>query len=166
MKLKNNLINSLLDTHSITCITGDLTDHNCIISNLLKHGWNKNVPSLIIIEGLSYYLSESELYNIVNVFKTKNQHNHIILEYLLPNNQITKKWQAIAEYPFNLISKYNNLRSITRYNLSDISSQLKILDGKILNHYTMQHMEQSNILKNNVFDSKNPGWIEICEILI
>lgn len=166
MELKHNLINSVFTNNSITCITGDLSDHSSLISNLVEHGWNKNMPSLIIIEGLSYYLSKDELYNILDVFKTNNQHNHVILEYLLPHDKISKKWQAIAEYPFNLISKRHNLDFITRYALSDIAEYLKTLDREILGHYTMTKIQKKNTTQNNIFDSENDGWIEICEFLI
>ena len=50
---------------------------------LKKNGWNCRMPSLLIMEGVSYYLDKKELLALINLFK-KNGENHILLEYLLP----------------------------------------------------------------------------------
>jgi len=170
METKNNLISFLSTTDpisdSITCITCDVSDSNHIISSLIKHGWDKDIPSLIVIEGLSYYISKSNLYDIIDKFKTKNQSNHIILEYLLYHDKIPRKWQAISQYPFDLIAKCCNLDCITRYDVYDIATHLKELGGIISHHYTMSEMEKDQTLQNSIFNFRDDGWIEICEILI
>ena len=56
---------------------------------LKKNGWNCRMPSLLIMEGVSYYLDKKELLALINLFK-KNGENHILLEYLLPQNCIVK----------------------------------------------------------------------------
>ncbi len=167
MDVKRDLIRdvhlSLVD--SISCIDLNLSESNKIIPNLIKHGWNKNMPSLIIIEGLSYYLSEDQLWRIIGEFKSENQNNHVVLEYLLPANRIPNEWLEIAEYPFNLISRDANLSSITRYDVEDIKIHLKKINAKLFTHYEMKAMEKERTFQNALFDQQS-GWIEICEILM
>ncbi len=168
METKNALIRSVNSslTDQIKCITLDISKPDQITKSLDKHGWNKEMPSLIVIEGLSYYTSKSNLYDIVDKFKTTNQSNHIILEYLLYNDFIPKKWQAISQYPFNLIAKYCNLDCITRYHICEIATRLKEMGGTISQHYTSSEMAKNQTLQNSIFGSGNAGWIEICKIII
>ena len=168
METKNTLIRSVDSSlaDQIKCIALDIGKPNQITKSLGKHGWDKEMPSLIVIEGLSYYTSKSNLYDIVDKFKTTNQSNHIILEYLLPHDSIPKKWQAISQYPFDLIAKYCNLDYITRYDVYEITTHLKEMGGIISQHYTSSEMAKNQTLQNSIFGSGNNGWIEICKILI
>lgn len=168
MKTKNKLIRStepsLVDY--IKCIGMDITRSKNIIKNLSKHGWNDNVPSLIIFEGISYYLSETTLWEIVENFKTKDHRNRMVLEYLLPHDKISKEWLQIAESPFNLIATNANLARITRYTINNIIRHVKKLNGHILQRYKMKQMEKDRTLQNTFFKTEQSGWIEICEISI
>ena len=167
MDVKQNLIRRVHPSlvNSIDCITLDLSTPENMMPNLLMRGWRKNIPSLIIIEGLSYYLSKDQLRTIIGEFKTKNCDNHVILEYLLPADKISNKWVEIAEYPFMLISNDANLSFITRYSIDDILAYFTKSNSQLLCHYEMNKMEKERTSQNTLFD-KQTGWIEICEILV
>ena len=168
MNTKNNMISSIDSalTDYIKCITMDVSKINRIIPNLTKHGWSKDVPSLIIFEGISYYLSTDLLWMIIGKFKTITHSNKIILEYLLPNKKILNKRVPIAEYPFNLIISEADLINITKYDIDDIVIRMKKLDGILCEHYDMKKMEKDRTSKNIIFKTSRSGWIEVCEFLV
>ncbi len=168
MNLKKNLINnvdsSLAD--SIKCITMDISNPCDVQSNLTRHGWRKDLPSLILFEGISYYLKSSVLWKIIAGFTASTHSNRVIMEYFLPAEKISKQYTTIAEYPFSLIASESDLASITRYELKEIKTQIKKLDGVLLQHFTMQKMEKNRTLQNTIFQANQNGWIEICEFLV
>ena len=51
-------------TDFIKCITLDLSNTDAIMSSLLKSGWNPDAPSLMILEGISYYLEADALWKV------------------------------------------------------------------------------------------------------
>ena len=168
MDTKKNLIDSLdlSLSNSIRCITLDMFKLDRIVSTLIKHGWNKDIPSIVIFEGISYYLSRDILWKIIEKFNTATHYNRILLEYLVPNKKISKQRIPIAEYPFHLIAIESDLINITKYNLEEIMAHLNKHDGILLQHCDMKKMEKNRTLQNIIFKTKQDGWIEICEFLI
>ena len=168
MNTKSNLIDSIDSslTDYIQCIAMDISNIHRIIPNLVKHGWNKDVSSLVIFKGISYYLSTDILWMIMGKFKTTNHSNEIILEYLLPNKKILNKHVPMAEYLFNLIAVEASLTNITKYDIDDIGIQVKKLDGIVHQHYDMKKMEQDRTSKNIIFKTSQSGWIEVCEFSV
>ena len=127
--LIENVGSSLVD--SISCIELNLFVHEKIIPKLKQNGWDENSPSLVVIEGLSYYLSEEKLWEIISQFQSKTLKNHVLLEYFLPQNKISPKFIPIAEYPFDLISGNGDLLEITRYSIDDIQNSLQKIECRI-----------------------------------
>lgn len=166
MDTKQDLINTVASANdAIACITLDLSDYTKVVSALVAQGWDPNIPSLIIIEGLSYYLSKEALWGLIGEFKTQNQANHIVLEYLLPPETIPSMWSKIAAYPFDLIAASSKLSFISRYDIAEISSRLSDAGGKLVCRHSMRDMEKKRTLQNKLF-FEHDGWIEICEFLI
>ena len=147
---------------SIFFISADLKNSKRLFELLKKSGWNPLIPSLIVLEGISYYLDESDMTNILRIFQSKNKENHIILEYLVSNDLISKKRAVIPEKIFNLIAKYTNLPEITRYNHNKIKDMVEPLSGTIDKRFTMKEMEMNRVGKNVLFKRRKSGWIEIC----
>lgn len=166
MDTKQDLIKTVNPSASdaITCITLDLSDYTRVVPVLVAQGWDPNIPTLIIIEGLSYYLSKDALWGLIGEFKTQNQTNRIVLEYLLPPEMIPSTWSKIAAYPFDLIATGSRLPFISRYDIAEISSRLSDAGGKLVCRHSMRDMEKRRTLQNRLF-FEHDGWIEICEFL-
>ena len=159
-QIDNNLIKS------IKLITGDLTKPNQILKSLNNSGWNKNAITLVIAEGISYYLTEDSLWNIFKLFKTRKNKNQLLIEYLVPHDAISKKRAIIPDQIFYMISTNMDLSYITRYDVNKIKTKLKNLNGRIMKSYTMQEMEKNRTGKNYHFKLTKSGWIEICHCII
>lgn len=105
---------------SLSLISVDLKQPKVLLKALKKSGWDSKYPTLVVLEGISYYLSEKVLNNILRVFQTENMNNRIILEYLVSGELIAKKGAETAKKIFDLIAEDTGLVEITRYNQNKI----------------------------------------------
>ena len=151
---------------SIRCITSDLSDSSNVASNLVKHGWDSNLPSLLILEGITYYLTVDVLWKIICMLQSNHQTNRVIMEYLIPYEMVPDTMRPFAQYPFELIANETNLDHITKYDISAISAHVRRLGGDIVCHYTMEQMQQNRVPNSTLFSPPNTGWIEVCMLSI
>ncbi len=149
-------------TDFIKCITLDLSNTDAITSSLLKSGWNPDAPSLMLLEGISYYLAADALWKTIGMLKSASGTNRIILEYFVPSEKISKDRLPIARYPFDLIASDAGIAHITRYDVDDIAARAERLGGKLLQHYDMGRMEQERMPESTLFKTPQSGWIEVC----
>ena len=151
---------TLLD--SIALISVDLKKPKELLKSLVKSGWNPKYSTLIVLEGISYYLSEKVLNGILRLFKTENKKNRVILEYLVSQDLVSKKGASHAKKIFDIISEDIGLVEITRYNQTKIKKTIETLNGSLLKILTMKEMEWKRTGKNIFFKRSKSGWIEIC----
>lgn len=147
---------------SIRCITGDLSDPETVMTGLIGNGWDPATPTLMILEGISYYLATDALWSTIGMLQSKSQTNRIILEYLIPYEAIPEAMRPIARYPFDLIERDADLDHIGKYLISDIAADARRIGGKILRHYDMEQMQQDRMPGSTLFCPPNTGWIEVC----
>lgn len=151
---------------SLSLISSDLKNSNGLLNSLKNYGWIQKNPTLVVLEGVSYYLTESDLEKILKIFKTRNKKNHIILEYLLTEDLVSKERRLIPKKIFNLIANETGLSNITRYNHKKIKNIIKILNGSTVKRFTMKEMELKRTGNNVFFKRVRSGWIEISYISI
>jgi len=144
----------------ITCIKSDISCGD--IPSILKYGnngKNANIPAIIVIEGISYYLQKKALKNIINTFSKQDESNFII-EYLIPDSCIKEERRLIPQRVFGLIHQDCEQEEITPYTWEEMGLYFKECDGKLLNRYTMTDMEKNRTGVNTYFKESSDGWIE------
>jgi len=151
---------------SLSLISADLKKPKVVLKSLKKSGWDPDYPTIVVLEGISYYLSEKVLNNILRIFQTENKNNHIILEYLVSHDLIAKKEATMAKKIFDLIAEDTGLVEITRYNQNKIKKIIETLNGSQVKKFTMKEMEWNRTGKNVFFKRSKSGWIEICYLAI
>ncbi len=88
----------------------------CFISNILEKleiGYQRNIQTIILLEGISYYLSKSELKKIIASFQSENKKNIIIIEYLVPCMYVGKNRTHIPKKIFKIIQEHVGLTEIS-----------------------------------------------------
>jgi len=146
----------------VQCVTADMSNAKMLAERLSDAGWSK-AQSLIIIEGLSYYVSSADLWRIMRSLKS-NIKTHLILEYLLPIEQIPEADRHASEGAFDIICKKFSLPELTRYDYNDIKNHVTELGGTIHDKYNMTRMEKERIGANSLCSFNRNNWIEICHI--
>lgn len=174
---------------ALRCITADASDHSSVTSGLSGAGWIRDEPSLLVVEGLSYYLTAGDLWGLASGFATARRTNRMILEYLLPTSGIPEDLRPVARHPFDLIVKeaYESVIPLaafpmphhppgltaedslwaftTRYGPGDIEARTSELGGAVLSRHDMRSMEMGRTGRNAVFGERS-GWIEVCKIAL
>ena len=165
MELKKEMISKINgeQLHDIKFITCDIENVTDLKNSLINNGWNPKKPSILIIEGISYYISTESMINIINLFKSRNHQSRIIIDYLVPRNNISEKRQHIPEKIFELIQKQCNLSEINRYDYRDFES---CFNTKALSRFSMKDIEKIRKTKNVHFPTEESGWIEVCLLSI
>jgi len=146
----------------IKCITADFTSTPILefMHNLLNEYYN-DLPCIILLEGVSYYLSEAELQKIVSSFKSKNKNNTFIFEYMLPADKLSPERREI---PAKFIETSNFDKSKASFFTGNVlSDMMGKLDAKLLQKDNLTNVEKLRTGKNKYFPKAEDGWLE-CSI--
>jgi hypothetical protein len=154
MEAKGELCSTIENLH---CMTADVTDQAQCRSALVARGWNPAKPTLLICEGISYYIDHSDSRSIWELFA--HPESRCIFEYLVPQEHITENRRYIPEGVFNEILVYCGVTSpIARWSKELLERESGI---KILKHNALSDMELERTGKTDYFPKAADGWIEI-----
>lgn len=154
MDAKSNLCSSIENLH---CITADVTDQAQCKNALIAHGWNPAKPTLVVSEGISYYIDHSDSRNIWKLFAQPD--SRCIFEYLVPQENIAENRRYIPEGVFNAILDYCGVKTpIARWTKGSLEKECAI---RILKHNFLSDMELERTGKSDYFPKTDDGWIEI-----
>lgn len=146
---------NLLD--SIFCIKSNLQNPSEVYNRLKSKDWNATKPSVLIFEGISYYLSQAQLTNLIRKFKLSCQ-NVLVLEYFKNDKQ-----KNTADEIFDIIKESTRIR-ITKYDTDLLKSHLENIGGLVIKNYSLQEMEENRLGYALYFRYRN--WINVCCCLI
>ena len=146
----------------IICINADLKEPEKAYGLLQKHGWDGSRPSALVLEGISYYLGEVDLADLIGMFRTGR--NRVLLEYLLHDRCISKERAGIPTGVFGAISGPRGIRPV-RYDAAGVRRALGPA-GNAVRVHDLRDMERSRLGRNVHFKGKRSGWIQVCEFVI
>ena len=141
----------------IKCITADFTSTPILefMNNLLNE-YYKDLPCIILLEGVSYLLSKDQIEKIVSSFKSKNQNNTFILEYLLPEEEISPDRKSIPQKSASgLLEKKAGLISGNA-----LTNMMSKLDAKLVKKENLANAEKLRTGKNKFFPKPEDSWME------
>lgn len=162
MEYKQQLVNEIVqDIGHITCVTVDLNQPSEVISRIVDAGWDKNKQTILVFEGISYYLKPGVLWEIVRRFSS-HAVNHVIVECIVPKNMIDKERAHIPDNVFGIIQNTlpENL-NINRFGYDTIVQHVKTIGGSETRRHTMSSIEERRTGANRFFPTVSSGWVEI-----
>jgi len=158
MKLKSELYNKLGNgsKSNINFIETSLSDPSSILKKLTAHSWNQKFPTLMIFEGISYYLTDDLIQQIAMLIKP----DWMILEFLKQDKDVAPDKVMIPEKIFSIVSNQCELPFINRYSYSKIE---RLFDNMtVMDKFSMKRLENMRTGSNKYFMTENSGWIEVC----
>lgn len=158
MNIKSRLATKL-DNESkrnIMFIEVNLLNISDVYRSLTAHGWDPIRPTLLIIEGISYYLPTESIQKLVQVINP----NWTIFEFLKQDEEIATDRVNIHKKVFGLISSLCELSHIGQYNYSQLEKLFNNIS--ILAKYSMKRLEEMRTGSNRFFPTEDSGWIEVC----
>ena len=148
----------------ITCVTADLSRPRQVIQEVASAGWDASLPSVLVLEGISYYLSEKNLWDVVARFGEAST-NDVILEYIVPHEMIIPERAHIPDAVFEIIRQsIGGPLEIARFGPDTIRDMAGRIGGRLVNRHTMRSIELSRTGANRYFPTDRSGWVEVARI--
>ena len=154
MEVKQQMIGRMGDTKKPHCVSADLSHPTQMIAALRNAGWSADTPSLLILEGITYYLTPAQLTNLVTTLSPER----IIADFLKPSAELSDEAARIADAAFGAIIKACDLDGITRYSAQTLA---QTISREVIDKWSMARIESErpNAVQN--FGSAENGWIEL-----
>lgn len=149
---KEQFIARLGLTHNIRFVKHDLTEGD-LLARLQKAGYQPELPTVVVLEGITYYLSPATLNRIIATFARPN--SFYLMDWLLAKDAISQTAFQISEAVFGTIV---DTAQIYRFAGPHELQNLGLKPLKIGNTYDL---EKHYTDKNALFKTKKDAWIEL-----
>ena len=163
MDLKQE-INHAIGGPEVTFCTADLTNPTSLISTLESKGWNPEHPTLIVAEGITYYVPKPLFRAALAAFRTSG--GALVLEYSLPDDVLTgtpraedyedffQRLYQLLEMPFPPV----------RYDDSYVNELAEALSGRLVQTQRQHELEFLRKGKNVLRPDPAQGAIQVSTI--
>ena len=154
MEIKQQMISRVSDSKKLHCVSADLGHPAQMMAALRAAGWSADAPSLLILEGITYYLTPAQLANLVTALSPER----IIADFLKPSAELSDEARRIADTAFAAIIKACDLAGVTRYGAQTLA---QTISREVIDKWSMARIESErpNAVQN--FGSAENGWIEL-----
>ena len=142
----------------LLCLAGDITSEG-LLPLLERTGYAKDDASIVLLEGISYYLPKPTLQELISRFGSGGK-NIIIIEYLLPCSKVEPSRRQVPREIFSLIRRSAGLEEISCYTREGLGRIFREAGGKLLESWSMKEMELARCEENRYFPRDGLGWIE------
>lgn len=146
-------------------------DPEAVAAALAESGWRRGEPSLVVAEGVSYYLPEAALRGLLGLFRTYDRSGRIILEYLRDPCSISADRARIPGAVFGEFVRGSGVKSLARYSDAQ-AARIAAGEGKGrgaggsrgagMSTIGPAAMERGRTGRNRLFANDRSGWIAVC----
>ena len=153
MELKTELTHHI-DMH---CLNVDLGDAEATITVLEKAGWTKDKNTLLILEGITYYLPMNTLRDIRAILNPKS-----VIADILKCDDMTEEAKEKGDYIFHIIETTCGLPPSTRYNVRTLADTLQM---NMQTHWSMDKLEKERTGLTDVFKNAQDAPIDMASYI-
>jgi O-methyltransferase involved in polyketide biosynthesis len=169
MQMKKKLFHEVSEgrfNNSVQFIESDITNKDILKQSLVNHGWDKNKKSIVIAEGISYYITEDELWKAFSLFQSQDRSNFIILESRVPQEKVCEARRDIQERVWQYLTSALTLKFVTRYFDEKVKEYADKINAEVIEKHTMKDIEMLRFDRNEIFPTDDSGWIEVRKLKI
>lgn len=166
MAQKADLVNGMGGApKNIRFITADLTDIDACRKVLMDQGWDPDAPTLLVAEGISYYLSRQDF---LQCFELAQKGSRAIVDYLVPPDQLIPERRDLPGLIFDVVVQACGLKTpIETWRGKDLVAALDAERIDQVTMYDVEKMKYQDVHDHTVsFPSPDSGWIEIIHIAL
>jgi Leucine carboxyl methyltransferase len=147
-------------TDQVSCITLDITSQGFSCEMLRDEAaYNAEIPTIVLFEGISYYIAEEHLRRAMAVFQSDQRRNRIVLEYMFPCELVKEERRPIPRGIMETIGTYAELQHIQCYSPSHVEQLFESARGEVIAHYDLFDMEHVRTGGRTWFAERDDGWI-------
>jgi O-methyltransferase involved in polyketide biosynthesis len=144
----------------VTLLT-DITHTIQCKRQLRDAGYDASQPAIIILEGIVPYITEEQFRDIMQCFTTRNARNTVIMDYLLPAEEIRSPATRHEFDEMADLAKKSLGVELYYYSRKKILNMLELLHAEVHNVYNMHAVEQKLYGYNNIYPQPGDGWMEM-----
>jgi O-methyltransferase involved in polyketide biosynthesis len=146
----------------IRCIHADLYDPDETRDAVLATGtFDPGCPTIIIFEGISYYLPREVSSGVLSRCSSGSGQNAVIVDSLLPCRLVRKDRTYISRGIWSIIHQDCNFHSTVTYSPDEMEAMLASAGCDRVRHHAMDEMERLRTGTNRYFLTGGDGWIRI-----
>ena len=149
----------------MSIMTCDITSSE-LFAKLESAGWDSQKPTIIVAEGISYYLRYEQFWDLASQFSSENSHNCMVADYMVPMHKMDLENRARMSGVFKIICDNVDLDFLTVYEYENMHDRIIKIGGKPVSHETLHMMEFARTGKNTYFDQNSRSGIETCSFKI
>jgi hypothetical protein len=141
---------------NLHCLLADIENSDRCETVLAEAGWKKNEPTLLIAEGISYYVSRK---SVRRQWKMLAQGSAIIFEYLVPLSMVSPSRKFIPEKVFQEIISYcPSDTPLTHWSEQKLKKEHDVILERCC---SLSDIERQYDPERRLFQERKDGWIEI-----
>jgi hypothetical protein len=145
----------------IKCISADISSKIIldVISNLIEEYYS-DIPSIIVLDNVSYFMQISDIKNIINSFKSSGKKNTLILDSLRPFEKVNIEKRNIPQHIFEKLQKFSGVEKITSFDSHTLETLFKKIGGELKKSGNLVSMEKQRTGNNFYFKDTNDSWLD------
>ncbi|MDO9540690.1 MAG: class I SAM-dependent methyltransferase [Methanocalculus sp.] len=162
MEIKQRLYAELAPDHllPLSCIKADITDTQSL-RDILREKFNETGSTrlIVVMEGLSYYIDQMVMQNVMDSLKESFPNLAIVFEHLKPCPRIHQERRYIPYDIFSHVRDYTGIDRMTTYAEDEIVAMLG--PGFSTRYSDMDEMELRRTQKSTYFPAPEYGWLSV-----
>ncbi len=160
VELKANITKSIGGPKNLSFCKGDVAASQELADSLSQHGWDAEKPTLIVAEGISYYVQKASFKKTLKKLKTAK--GGLILEYSLPNEAI--ELPIVAALAKEFFQRIQDLLQfpvpLCRYNEEEAMGLAQGLNGSLVRTVCAREMEREKTGSNTSYQNYD-GFVRV-----
>jgi len=161
--LSSRLTTNLLPQSHIYYLRANLTQPESLLLNLLAKGWKSQVPTCLVVEGITYYIPKKPLWHTLKTLKNNTRSKLYICGDFLVNGEKEKLSDTgikLGRTIFDMIKESCALEDYYSYTRQEIIDQLKMLDFTDICFFNQDEIQTKRTGKNKVWE-KSDSYIQL-----
>ncbi|MDD4984277.1 MAG: class I SAM-dependent methyltransferase, partial [Dehalococcoidales bacterium] len=119
-------------TDKLQCVTADINSPDLqSVLEMPLNSYRHDMQSIVVMEGISYYLHKENLQSIIARFRTASE-NFFIIEYMIPYRYVNQARRHIPEEVFKIIQNHCGLRAVTSYTKNELKTIFRKNSGDLI----------------------------------
>jgi hypothetical protein len=148
----------------ICCVTADLFDLPGVLEAVKETGmYDPSLPTVIIPEGISYYIPPSLLSGVIGLFSSPDHRNTVIFDFMLPCRLVNEDRRKFPKGIWRVINDDCNPDGTVTYTPEEIEETLRSAGCTRIDLHSMHFIEKDRTGGNEFFMTVEDGWTVIAE---
>lgn len=163
MSLKEE-INRKIGGPDVSFLTANLADIPALTEILRNAGWNSDAPTLLVSEGISYYIPKEVYRHTLVSLQTSG--GCLVFEYSVPDHVLVGVPKA--EIVFDFFERFTALLNMPiqmqRYEDAEVRDIAAGMNGEVVDILTQHQLEFSRLGRNEMREDPRMGAIRVALI--